>query len=127
MKIKTVNITRFIIAIVTLGLIGFDIFVAIEPTKGDTISEVIGSLGSSLPIIPFIWGVLGGHFFLRRSWYTYPKILKRWRFHFLGVIGIVIGASSFFDMFPVPLLWLILGIAVGNVFWPQFSENFKKY
>lgn len=44
-------------------LVGWDIFVAVKPPSGDTISEIIRQTAGKHPIIPFAFGVLIGHFF----------------------------------------------------------------
>lgn len=44
-------------------LVGWDIYVAISPPENDTISEIIQEYAFKHPIIPFIFGVLIGHFF----------------------------------------------------------------
>lgn len=55
---------RWTIAIllgITALLIGWDIYVALTPQKGDTISEVIRDWAFAHPVIPFALGVLCGH------------------------------------------------------------------
>lgn len=57
------KITIGIILGVTAILIGWDIFVAVNPPQGDTISEIIQEFATKHPVIPFAFGVLMGHFF----------------------------------------------------------------
>lgn len=46
---------------VTALLIGWDVYVALTPQRGDTISEVVLSWAKQRPVIPFGLGVLMGH------------------------------------------------------------------
>ena len=59
----TVKITKYIILAAIVGLIGWDIYVAMTPVKGDTISEIMLTFAMSHPVIPFAFGVLFGHLF----------------------------------------------------------------
>jgi hypothetical protein len=64
MKIIGVNIRNFYILLsVTIGLIAWDIHLATNPVQGDTISEIILKLAYQHPVLPFIVGILCGHFF----------------------------------------------------------------
>ena len=62
---KNRKITIAILITVTLALIGWDIYVYVEPFEGsgDTISEVIADYDRRFPIIRFAFGVLIGHWF----------------------------------------------------------------
>ena len=60
MALLTKSWTIGILIGVGLTLIAWDVYVFIEPTAGDTISEVL--LGSA-PIVHFAFGVVCGHLF----------------------------------------------------------------
>ena len=116
-------------ALTTAGLISYDVWVAVEPSPDDTISEILSLLGYNLPIMPFAWGILASHFFVRRSYESYPTKLRGIsRYLLLGTSGLAVGALSIFDVvnFGQPLMWLGLGSIVGWMFWPQFKENFPE-
>lgn len=59
--------TKWITIGVLLGcvtiLVGWDIYVAINPPDGDTISEVLFQWAGDHPVVPFVIGVLCGHWF----------------------------------------------------------------
>lgn len=57
------RMTIGILLAVASGLIGWDIYTAVDPTPGDTISEVLLGGALSHPIIPFLFGVVMGHLF----------------------------------------------------------------
>lgn len=60
--------TVWILITISLLLIGWDIYAAVTPEKGDTISRVILSTAEKHPILPFALGVLMGHLLW---WQTY--------------------------------------------------------
>lgn len=55
--------TIWIIIGVTLGLIIWDIYAAITPEDGDTISRVLLEWSENHIFVPFAFGVLMGHWF----------------------------------------------------------------
>lgn len=55
--------TLIVMGVCTAGLIGWDIYVAVNGIKGDTISEILQSWDQDYPMIRFAWGVLAGHLF----------------------------------------------------------------
>jgi hypothetical protein len=57
----TKTLTIIAVAIATVGLLGWDLFVNFNKIEGDTISEVIGSAIRSTPILGVVLGVLVGH------------------------------------------------------------------
>mgnify|MGYP001567027821 CR=1 len=56
----TRKITIGILIAITIALIGWDVWVYLEPTRDDTISEVFLWF-SAHPVLPFAFGVLSGH------------------------------------------------------------------
>ena len=64
MRNKRVTVAALIVAVV--GLIGWDIFVAVderdvEPGEGATISEVVLGFAGEHPVIPLLIGIVAGH------------------------------------------------------------------
>lgn len=64
---KTAFQTVWILVVVSAGLIGWDFYARTVP--GATISELILGAARAHPVVPFLFGVLGGHFF-------FPQIVK---------------------------------------------------
>jgi hypothetical protein len=58
----TTTITIALIITVTVVLIGWDIYVATNKTKGDTETEVIRGWSRLFPALPYSLGVVLGHF-----------------------------------------------------------------
>lgn len=63
MSKRTRKATVWIIIGTVVALILWDIFVAVEPEDGDTISEVVLGWARRSPAIPFAVGFLCGHLF----------------------------------------------------------------
>jgi len=58
----TTTITAFLVLAGALGYVGYDVIVATNDIQGDTISAVLRRWGRDMPVVVYIWGVLGGHF-----------------------------------------------------------------
>ena len=56
-------ITTILLIAASVLLIAWDIYVAVAPPKGDTISEIVLHIATHHPIIPFAIGVICGHLF----------------------------------------------------------------
>jgi len=122
-ELKTV--TACIIILATIGLIGWDVYVAWNDLKGDTISEITMGWAIHKPFIPFITGVIIGHLFV-------PGKLKSWKEKLVKqlilwpiVIGILI-----WDLMTPPILllesypWImfVVGVPLGIFLWKQDPE-----
>ena len=59
MRDKRITVT--LLVAMTLALIAWDIYVAITPTPGDTISEVVLAFARRHPVLGFAIGVVCGH------------------------------------------------------------------
>ena len=57
---------RWVLLALTSALLGYEGMALWTTTKGDTISEVVWRLSEQYPILPFLGGVLAGHFFWPR-------------------------------------------------------------
>ncbi len=55
--------TTWVVFVVAGILLIWDIYVFVTPPKGDTISEVIAEWAQEWTVVPFVFGVLMGHFF----------------------------------------------------------------
>lgn len=134
---KTPIITTIIILAATLGLIGYDIWVAIESTPNDTISWIMLSNSLKHPIIAWLWGGLTGHLFWPMSRYgsnhIYPipfcdvdVSAKTYRWVALSVLIVltitllVLDISSKLTIHPA--IVLVLAIPAGHFGWPQYKE-----
>lgn len=60
---KSKKITIWLMLGAAATLIGWDVVVAANKEKGDTISEILIKTARKHPVISFAWGVLSGHLF----------------------------------------------------------------
>lgn len=58
---------RWIFFLLILGLFAYELAALLGRTNGDTISEIVWDHTARRPIIPFLVGVLCGHFFWQRG------------------------------------------------------------
>jgi len=61
----TKTVTILVCVGTAAGLIAWDLYVGTNNIKGDTISEVIWSVASQHPLVPFLCGLVAGHLFWR--------------------------------------------------------------
>jgi len=60
---KAKKITVAVMVVSTTALIGWDVVVASNKERGDTISEILLHAARHVPIVAVAWGVLTGHLF----------------------------------------------------------------
>jgi uncharacterized membrane protein len=113
-------------AAVLLGI--YDIVVAYNDVKGDTISELVRDISHSWYILPYAFGVITGHFFWNKA---ADEMLPK-KQHLLVFFGVVCGSCALVlvrDL--VNVFWtmrafeyanltlVVVGFFVGAKFWPQ--------
>lgn len=108
--------TDLFIAATIASVIGFDIWLA--ATKRITISERMAKHGQAVKAMPFLWGVLAGHFWggdlvphTLPLWASLPAVLA------LG--GGAWFAGRYINSGKLQLVWAALGAAAGTLLWPQ--------
>lgn len=117
MKTKIITIVLLIVTL-TLWLV-WDVFVATNEAKGDTISELTLYASYLAPFIPAAWGIICGHLFwpMKEITYKWPRIYVMWGY------GSAFGAACIFGAVPgnmvsVPILFLS-HFLIGHFMWPQ--------
>lgn len=55
--------TKLVLVAVGVVLIAWDIWLYVSPAPADTISRVLFDTATEHPILPFVFGVLAGHWF----------------------------------------------------------------
>jgi hypothetical protein len=110
--------TRVVISVVVLGLIAWDVYVFIEPSEGDTISEATLSWAWRSAFVAFALGVLGGHF-------TWPRCasarFRKWSAIGLAIVGVLLIVGDVLNFTPnvMPIWYFVPGVIAGHLFWPQ--------
>ena len=120
------KITRYLLLITAAVWIVYDFFPFFDPATGDTISEVIAYYALRLYSLPFVFGVLCGHFFfLRDGRYPKPKILLPVALLVIAtdVIAHLTQNLIMLHLQTYPCVPLLLGIPFGFLFWPQQKSN----
>jgi len=113
--------TLGIIVVASCILIGWDIVVATNAEKGDTISELVLGAASKHPSLAFAWGGLTGHLFWPRKEPIFWR--KPHTAFLLGTLAAAMLAIEFFVTLKVlPIGPLLVGIALGHWLWPQKSK-----
>lgn len=118
-----IKTTIIVIIAVTLLLIGYDIAVYTNSVDNslDTLSGRMRLWGMTTPLLPFAWGVLGGHFW--GSFHAGQFIPSKAGIALLVFVAwsvIVAGIIAKNENIHIsPWMMLIPGIIVGAVLWPQ--------
>ena len=118
--------TIAIMAVTALVLIGWDIYVAFfnrTPNEKDTISGILLGWSKRVWVLPYAFGVLGGHLFVPRT--GEPFFGHVGSTGLLLVVGLAVGIVGLFSRrtdrpWPIqsPFL-LVLGAVMGHLFWSQ--------
>jgi hypothetical protein len=108
-------ITTLLLCASAVGLIGWDVVVALNTVPGDTISELMQEVGYRVRAIPLALGVVMGHLFFPGK---HERPAPAWLT--LGILGVAVGS---FDLaFPLkfsPAYPFAVGLPVGWALWPQ--------
>lgn len=119
------RVTKWILVLTAVVWAVYDFIPFFNPTRGDTISEVMLYYALRLFSLPFAFGVLCGHFFFPRDGVR-PRPLPL----VLGVL-LVIGldvlayatestvSTALQHLQTYPFIALVVGIPHGVLFWPQ--------
>lgn len=104
-----------------IAFLGYDVHLALDGVPGNTWSEIARKFGTISTVLPFIWGILAGHFFhpdsLRSPFNpTSGFLLLLWVTLFVGLVGIL--CRSFWHSVP-PWLPLVPGFVAGWLLWPS--------
>ena len=100
------------VVIATIAILAiYDTVILLEPTQGDTISEIVRQWASDYGSVPFGVGVLVGHWFWPRAGVlrSIPALLV--------VCALMLGADLLTTLRFMPVVNLILGAVAGGVFW----------
>jgi len=119
----TEAITAALLIVCAVVLIGWDIYVAFFndiPNERDTESGILRRAGRAFVAFPIAWGVLGGHF-----WGPSHDLFGPWSpLYLVGATVVLSSAHLILRRFlKIPawsaLVYLILGIPMGAMLWPQ--------
>ncbi len=114
--------TYIIIAVGSVVIAAVDVFLAKDATPGNTWSEAIKTWGQNTMFIPYLYGVLGGHFFGPYGnvfgWETPYKLSV---LTFIGIVLVIAGVAIRYNHISMhgalPLAVLLFGTACGAIIW----------
>jgi ACR3 family arsenite efflux pump ArsB len=101
-------------------IILFDIYLYLNETKGDTISNILKIwVYDKFFFITYIWGVLAGHFFLGSNRSIFNN--SNWDLIIVLEIALILLVFGMFFKVKVKslgqIILLIIGVSVGHFFW----------
>ena len=119
----SMTITITLGCILIAAIIGLDIYFAADTIQGNTWSEVIRRVGKTASIIPFVCGVLSGHFFWPAGLKEHIPLLGQpnsiallvWMGCVVSMVGLVLTRLG--HIFPMWIVF-ILGFLGGMLLWP---------
>jgi hypothetical protein len=102
-----------------LGLITWDIYVAVNAVPGDTISEITLATARRIVFLPLSVGVVSGHLL----WPIRKPLAGWWTVAILGVVG---AAAIVVDVVGhphiMPAIPFATGVLIGHFGWGQREE-----
>lgn len=109
-----------ILLVIIAVIILFDIYLYLNKTKGDTISNILKNwVYGKFFFITYFWGVLAGHFFLG----SYKSFFGNTSWNLLIILEISLILLTFGVFFKVKIrpagqiVLLLVGLSVGHFFW----------
>jgi hypothetical protein len=118
-----------------LILLVWDVIVAYNDVQGDTISELVRDLSHAWYVLPYVFGIVTGHFFWNRP---ASEMLPKAQ-HLNVFFAVVVGSSALVLLrdlvniaHPMPafayanLTLVTVGFFVGAKFWPQAIPEKKE-
>lgn len=121
------QIAMIVVMIATfIGIVVFDIFMAVNGIKGDTFSEIFISAAQRSLLLPVVFGTIFGHLLWSTTRWEPPVWMT---FGVLGVSALIwLGVDvhywlrspkgfEFARQYPIILFCVYL--VVGHLFWPQ--------
>ena len=109
------TITKFVMAATIVLVVGYDVWVYMEPTPGDTVSEILLAAAGTWSVLPFGFGVLAGHLFVPSGrdrdvvWLLRSAVLAA---------GVSLVNYALDNTIP-PAASLLVGGLVGAAWWSQ--------
>jgi hypothetical protein len=119
------RVTIVVMLATICGLTGWDIYAAVSPGDGDTISEVTLGFAARHLSVPFLVGGLAGHLF----WPLASPPPRKWTIMALVPLCLAIiawdalGFAGLPGICHRPALALAIGLPVGHLLWGQAKQN----
>lgn len=115
----TVLITIILLVTTVFGLIGWDIYVALNDTDGDTISRVLQYWAYKAPATALFYGMVGGHIYC--NWGGLMSKQDGLAF-LLWLLWVSVVINPYLVALPI-VIFPIVGFILGGLFWPLSTIN----
>ena len=119
-QISTIIFSVVVIVVVTV----YDIFAAISKDTHDTISWIAAYFSWRIGLLPYVMGVIVGHFTVGIE--KLRKLFVVW----VWISGLLVGATISIAITFVSWYWppyaVAIGITFGTIFWNQGTISFRK-
>jgi hypothetical protein len=116
----TKKVTAGVIIVSIVALAGYDIFIVLESSPGDTLSEILRDWAWKHPSLAFAFGGLCGHWFGNFDRLVKLRAKLEYSWALLGLIAVGWALVDFFNLFHVhPFIALLTGVPAGAILWAQ--------
>ena len=123
------GVTITIMLLVAIGLSAFDVYLAFNHVKGDTISAIIYETSLQTFLLPYTFGILMGHFFwpssnaLQESWAKGTCLAMAAASFLLIDIYMLLGRNKSSKMYAIlrrcTIVVFAIGVFLGHWIWAQ--------
>lgn len=104
-------------------IVGLDIWFVLDDVPRNTWSAIIRKISIITPVVPWICGVLSGHFF---HWWKNAPEIELWKIILLlvltGIVALLGLGTTILDkqlnFYLFPLLFFLLAFIAGSFLWP---------
>lgn len=116
---------------IIVGIVIWDIFLAVDTIKSNTISGVFLMLGAC-PAVPLLFGIISGHCFWPKRGMR-PKPMEA--VHIITMVGSVLGLYLWYNFSNDSVVRFLgenpiavfagIGLPMGHFCWPQYAKELK--
>lgn len=119
----TQTLVAILCAAVAVALTGWDVVLVADSVDGNTISETLRRASYEWPLLAYLWGLLGAHFFLGHGPAIFSPRFDFWIVIWSMFLGLILN-FAYRDTAAEMTLWgfvavLVAGTLIGHFFWSQ--------
>lgn len=120
-KARWTHLSKWVLCVVLTLVIGWDVVLATNGVRGDTISEITRDYAYRWHLIPMALGVLLGHLL----WNIRGPVTHR-ALRMAGLVGLGVGVFLW-DLAAItdiaPMLLVPVAVPLGRLLWPQSTQR----
>jgi hypothetical protein len=111
---RKISIGLVVTCFLVMGI--WDIYPSLTPEAGDTISEATRDIGYMFYTLPYVCGIVMGHFFFNKTDRSSRSIPTLWVTTGIFAARDSLQITTFQGGTPIAF---ILGVVAGSIWWPQ--------